>query len=125
MEVYGTFCPFVGFDPTPKLFPPRLSGYHRAPRAQLPVRHQYGPEGCAAAPGAAGISAHLDKRQDVRPCKAVEINVLWYNALRLIERWLKEEGQEDTARQIGEMADRVRDSFNQLFWYEQGSYLSL
>jgi predicted glycogen debranching enzyme len=58
-----------------------------------------------------------------RPGKAVEINALWYNALRLIERWLKEEDQEGTARHMREMADRARDSFNQLFWYEQGGYL--
>ena len=58
-----------------------------------------------------------------RTGKAVEINALWYNALRLIERWLTEEDQEATARQMGEMADRARDSFNRLFWYEQGGYL--
>ena len=55
--------------------------------------------------------------------KAVEINALWYNALRLIERWLKEEDQAKNSRNMGEMADRARDSFNRLFWYEQGGYL--
>ena len=58
-----------------------------------------------------------------RSGKAVEINALWYNALRLIERWLKEEDQEGNAGHMGEMADHARDSFNQLFWYEQGGYL--
>jgi len=58
-----------------------------------------------------------------RAGKAVEINALWYNALRLTERWLKEEGREADARQMGELADRARDSFNRLFWYEQGGYL--
>lgn len=55
--------------------------------------------------------------------KAVEINALWYNALRLLERWLKEENEEDSARRMGDMADRARDSFNQMFWFEQGGYL--
>jgi predicted glycogen debranching enzyme len=55
--------------------------------------------------------------------KAVEINALWYNALRLMERWLKEEDQEAAARHMGEMADRARESFNQRFWYEPGGYL--
>jgi predicted glycogen debranching enzyme len=55
--------------------------------------------------------------------KAVEINALWYNALRLLERWLKEERGADAARPIGERADRVRASFNRRFWYEAGGYL--
>jgi len=55
--------------------------------------------------------------------KAVEINALWYNALRLMEKWLKEEGQEATMRRMGETAERVRESFNQRYWYERGGYL--
>jgi predicted glycogen debranching enzyme len=53
----------------------------------------------------------------------VEINALWYNALRLMEMWLKEENQVTTRHRISETAERVRDSFNQRFWYEQGGYL--
>jgi predicted glycogen debranching enzyme len=55
--------------------------------------------------------------------KAVEINALWYNALRLLEEWLKEEDDTAAMRLINETADRVRESFNQRFWYEQGGYL--
>ncbi len=55
--------------------------------------------------------------------KAVEINALWYNALRLMEGWLKEESQETAMRRMNETADRVRESFNQRFWYEHGGYL--
>jgi len=55
--------------------------------------------------------------------KAVEINALWYNALRLLEAWLAEEGQEPAARELAETADRARDSFNRRFWFEQGGYL--
>ena len=55
--------------------------------------------------------------------KAVEINALWYNALRLMEGWLKDEGQEAAMRRMKETADRARESFNKRFWYEQGGYL--
>jgi len=59
--------------------------------------------------------------------KAVEINALWYNALRLMEGWLKEEeqeaAQEAAMRRMNETADRVRESFNKRFWYEQEGYL--
>jgi predicted glycogen debranching enzyme len=55
--------------------------------------------------------------------KAVEINALWYNALRLTAGWLKEENQEAAMRRMNETADRVQASFNQRFWCEQGGYL--
>jgi predicted glycogen debranching enzyme len=55
--------------------------------------------------------------------KAVEINALWYNALRLMARWLKEKDQEAAMGRMNETADRVRESFNQRFWYDHGGYL--
>ncbi len=58
--------------------------------------------------------------------KAVEINALWYNALRLLEGWVREEGnhrREETARNLAEHAERCRDSFNRRFWYADGGYL--
>ena len=55
--------------------------------------------------------------------KAVEINALWYNALRLMAEWLREEGQEADMRRMNETADHVQASFNQRFWYEKGGYL--
>jgi predicted glycogen debranching enzyme len=48
--------------------------------------------------------------------KAVEINALWYNALKLVERWLCQEHREDAAPPIAEYAARVRESFNRRFW---------
>lgn len=48
--------------------------------------------------------------------KAVEINALWYNALRLLETWLQEEGDSAAAATVREHADRTRDCFNQRFW---------
>jgi predicted glycogen debranching enzyme len=55
--------------------------------------------------------------------KAVEINALWYNALRLLEAWVREEGDEREAARLSALADRVRESFNRRFWYEAGGYL--
>ncbi|MFN2542450.1 MAG: amylo-alpha-1,6-glucosidase [Chthoniobacterales bacterium] len=55
--------------------------------------------------------------------KAVEINALWYNALRLLVCWLREEGEATSAERYDEQAERMRASFNQRFWYAQGGYL--
>lgn len=54
--------------------------------------------------------------------KPVEINALWYNALRLLEGWVREELGEG-AELIREHADQVYNSFNNRFWYEEGGYL--
>jgi predicted glycogen debranching enzyme len=55
--------------------------------------------------------------------KAVEINALWYNALRLLEGWLRDEKQAHGAARIGEQAERARRSFNERFWNSAGNYL--
>lgn len=55
--------------------------------------------------------------------KAVEINALWYNALRLLERWVREERNLDEARPLQEEAERIKQFFNSRFWYEEGGYL--
>jgi predicted glycogen debranching enzyme len=55
--------------------------------------------------------------------KAVEINGLWYNALKLLERWLIEEDRPDAAPAMGEHAARARESFNRRFWNQAGGYL--
>ena len=55
--------------------------------------------------------------------KAVEINALWYNALRLLQRWTADERERSVSRKFGEHADRIYDSFNGRFWYSQGEYL--
>jgi predicted glycogen debranching enzyme len=47
--------------------------------------------------------------------KAVELNALFYNALRLMERWLQEEGDAGRAHEMALHAQRVRDSFNARF----------
>jgi predicted glycogen debranching enzyme len=53
--------------------------------------------------------------------KAVEINALWYNALVLLDRWVREIGGGE--RDFGALADRVRASFNERFWQDRGGYL--
>lgn len=55
--------------------------------------------------------------------KAVEINALWYNALQLLARWLTEENEAAAAQSLAADAERVRQSFNQRFWYAAGGYL--
>ncbi len=55
--------------------------------------------------------------------KPVEINALWYNALRLLEGWLTEADQCAAAKRLTEHATRARQSFNDRFWYEVGGYL--
>ena len=55
--------------------------------------------------------------------KAVEINGLWYNALRLLEQWLREEKSDAAAKPISQHAAQARESFNSRFWYRDGGYL--
>ena len=55
--------------------------------------------------------------------KAVEINALWYNALRLLEGWLREVGDGENAREIAGHALKAQDSFNRRYWYDEGGYL--
>jgi predicted glycogen debranching enzyme len=55
--------------------------------------------------------------------KAVEINALWYNALRHLEAWCKEENLSDLGKRYGVWATRAKTSFNKRFWYKEGGYL--
>jgi predicted glycogen debranching enzyme len=55
--------------------------------------------------------------------KAVEINALWYNALRLLEGWTRAAGQPAQAEEFNGHAERCRRSFNERFWYEEGRHL--
>lgn len=54
--------------------------------------------------------------------KAVELNALWYNALRLLEGWLRRAGEEAAAHELDVHAERCRVSFNERFWYAAGGY---
>jgi predicted glycogen debranching enzyme len=55
--------------------------------------------------------------------KTVEINALWYNALCLLAHWLREVGDETSAQQYDQHAERARASFNNRFWFAEGGYL--
>jgi predicted glycogen debranching enzyme len=50
--------------------------------------------------------------------KAVEINALWYNALRLYANWLTEFSETSRAEVITHHARRAERSFNERFWNE-------
>jgi predicted glycogen debranching enzyme len=54
--------------------------------------------------------------------KAVEINALWYNALRLMERW-GHEHEDPQAAGYGDRAALAERAFNDRFWYDAGQYL--
>ncbi|RKG81329.1 glycogen debranching protein [Corallococcus exercitus] len=53
--------------------------------------------------------------------KAVEINALWFNALRLMAGWAERLGQD--AGPYRGAAERAQGSFNQRFWNEAGGCL--
>lgn len=55
--------------------------------------------------------------------KAVELNALWFNALRLLEGWTRDLEGDEHARWLGEHAARAQESFNRRFWYEAGGHL--
>ena len=55
--------------------------------------------------------------------KAVEINALWYNALCLLEGWLRHEARDEEANGIAAHAAKARKSFSERFWNEKAGYL--
>ena len=48
--------------------------------------------------------------------KAVEVNALWYNALRLMSEWSKDRGDLEAHATFGNMANRAIVGFTQSFW---------
>jgi len=55
--------------------------------------------------------------------KAVEINALFYNALCLLDGWLRRLESADAAAPISALAERARENFNRRFWYDEGQHL--
>ncbi len=55
--------------------------------------------------------------------KAVEINALWYNALRLLEGWLRRAGHTSEEERIRTAAERAATAFNHRFWSEAHGHL--
>jgi predicted glycogen debranching enzyme len=52
--------------------------------------------------------------------KPVEINALWYNALRIVAELAGILGYTDAVERFTTMADQVYESFNARFWYSAG-----
>ncbi len=55
--------------------------------------------------------------------KAVEINALWFNALRVLAQWLTGEQRADEAAPLYARAERVRASFEKRFWCDARGHL--
>jgi predicted glycogen debranching enzyme len=55
--------------------------------------------------------------------KPVEIQALWYNALKVMEELAAKFGDETKESLYGEMAEAARVSFNKLFWNEEAGCL--
>jgi predicted glycogen debranching enzyme len=53
--------------------------------------------------------------------KPVEIQALWHNALRLMERWAEKIGK--PGEHYAALASRARESFNRRFWFREGGHL--
>lgn len=55
--------------------------------------------------------------------KAVEINCLWYNALRLMTEWSRSRGDYPAELRFGAMANRTISGFTEHFWNPQAGCL--
>lgn len=70
------------------------------------------------------VDAAVDgKPVNPREGKAVEIQALWYNSLRIMQLLATRFGQDDKARQYGVMAEKAQKSFVEKFWNPQKNYL--
>ncbi|MFY9608814.1 MAG: amylo-alpha-1,6-glucosidase [Blastocatellia bacterium] len=58
-----------------------------------------------------------------RQGKAVEIQALWYNALRVMEELAGKFGDRANKKRFGDMAARAKRGFENLFWNEEGGCL--
>ena len=55
--------------------------------------------------------------------KPVEIEALWYNALKIYESLLVLNGELDEAKGIAAKALQAKESFEEKFWFHDGNYL--
>ena len=55
--------------------------------------------------------------------KPVEIQALWYNALKIFAELLRLNKQKKDADEIETNAAKAKESFDKLFWYSDGNYL--
>jgi predicted glycogen debranching enzyme len=54
--------------------------------------------------------------------KPVEIQALWYNVLKIFAELLRMNKQKKDAEAIELSASKAKESFDKLFWYEEGNY---
>jgi predicted glycogen debranching enzyme len=91
-----------------------LRGTHNGIRADAA-------DGLLVAGGPGTNLTWMDARVDGQPVtprhgKPVEVNALWYNALRLMERWANELADGPGRARYGALAGRAGASFERLFW---------
>ncbi|HEX6847724.1 MAG TPA: amylo-alpha-1,6-glucosidase [Chitinophagaceae bacterium] len=55
--------------------------------------------------------------------KPVEIQALWYNVLKIFAELLRLNNQVEDADLVEQSAAKAKESFDKLFWYEDGKYL--
>lgn len=55
---------------------------------------------------------------------AVEINALWYNAVRFMLEFARENGDEKFVKEWNSLPERIEESFNIVFWNEELGYLA-
>lgn len=55
--------------------------------------------------------------------KPVEIQALWYNALKIFSELLRMNNQENDAYFVELSAEKAKENFTDLFWYATGNYL--
>ncbi|MBM4066244.1 MAG: glycogen debranching protein [Planctomycetes bacterium] len=55
--------------------------------------------------------------------KAVEINALWYNALKIMSFLAREIDLSNESRDYNNLAQKTSKSFNDTFWFDEGQYL--
>jgi predicted glycogen debranching enzyme len=58
-----------------------------------------------------------------RTGKPIEIQALWYNALRIMEQVGNRLGDKEDAKKWGGLAEKVWGSINRAFWFEEGGHL--
>jgi len=58
-----------------------------------------------------------------RQGKAVEINALWHNALKISSELSQRFGNKTEAKQFAQRAEQVKAKFNEVFWNEVSGYL--
>ncbi len=85
-------------------------------------------DGLLVAGGPGANLTWMDARVNGQPVtprhgKPVEVNALWYNALRLMEVWAGQLGDAAESSGYAELAQQVARSFDSLFWNARDGFL--